>query len=405
MTEGRGPLRGRYLAQHQGLVLWLRLNDALLELTSSPRVEPERAAPRRLLLAVGGHLGDAIISTTALGEIRATWPDVQIGVLTGSWNAPIFSNHPDVRWVHFVDHWKLSRSDDGWIKRAFVTGTSSRNALGEIRRTGYDTAIDLYPYFPNSARLLERARVPRRIGWSSGGGARRFTRALDWTPGAHVAGDHARLIGELTSHRGNAQTTYRLRPLSEDVKTAAARKLRDALDDDGTNFVVLHSGAGNPKKAWQPAHWAQVARALRARGFGVVLTGMGPSDARRALELQQAVPGIANLCDALDFDELRYVVSVARATISVDTVTAHLSAAHGTPTVVIMTGIDDPERWRPLGDDVVVLTERVPCFPCYRSSGCAAMSCIHGVAPETALAALAALAGSLRRVNTRAIGE
>ena len=98
------------------------------------------------------------------------------------------------------------------------------------------------------------------------------------------------------------------------------------------------------------------------------------------------------------WNEFRQVLSGARATISVDTVAAHLSAAEGTPTIVVMTGMDDPARWRPLGRHVTVLTERVPCSPCYLPNGCAAMSCIVEVTTDSVLAA------TRRHVTGRAVG-
>jgi ADP-heptose:LPS heptosyltransferase len=67
----------------------------------------------------------------------------------------------------------------------------------------------------------------------------------------------------------------------------------------------------------------------------------------------------------------------------------HVAAAQRRPCIAIMTGVDDPARWRPLGDHTTVLTDRVPCAPCYRSRGCAAMSCIRGVSTTAVLDAVA----------------
>jgi ADP-heptose:LPS heptosyltransferase len=210
-----------------------------------------------------------------------------------------------------------------------------------------------------------------------------------------VAADHLRLIDRLASFRPTI-VKYNLPPIGE-ARISAPGKLREASVDI-ENYVVLHMGSGRERKTWQPANWAEVARQLLADGAAIVLTGAGEADAARTRDLVSRVRGVVNLCDRLSWNELRYVLAHARATISVDTAAAHLSAAEGTPTTVLMTGMDDPSRWRPIGDHVTVLSERVPCWPCYKANGCAAMSCIAGVTPDVVLAA------ARRHLTARASG-
>jgi ADP-heptose:LPS heptosyltransferase len=381
----RSPLRGRYLVKNRPFNALLYVSDAMLAIGTRSRKPAETGQPRRLLVAVGGHLGDAVIATSAIGVIRDAWPNVQIGIITGSWNAAVFAAHPDIRWLHFADHWKLNRSGRPWFSRALRTLRSERVAIDEIRDTGYDAAIDLYPYYPNTSRLLKRTAIPVRVGYVSGGGGPRYTHALPWSPGTHVSYDHRRLLAVLGINAGG-EPSYRLAPITADAASNAQRKLREAAIFDG--YIALHMGAGTARKSWPLEKWTEVANELRGDGIGIVLTGGGARDSRRTRELASTVRNTANLCDALTWAEFRHVLAGARATISVDTVAAHLSAAAGTPTIVIMTGMDDPERWRPLGDNVTVLTERVQCFPCYRSNGCAAMSCIADVTARSVLTAI-----------------
>ena len=122
-------------------------------------------------------------------------------------------------------------------------------------------------------------------------------------------------------------------------------------------------------------------------GTRVALTGSGSAQLAQARVLAEAVPGTVNLAGELRWNEFRAVLATARVVLSVDTVAMHLAAAEGTPCVALMTGMDRPERWRPLGLAVVVLTEPVACAPCFRSRGCAAMSCVREVQVEAVLEA------------------
>jgi ADP-heptose:LPS heptosyltransferase len=388
MTEARSPLRGRYLVRNRAWNAWLRASDLMLAALPRQRNPGTTAPPQRLLLAVGGHAGDAVIATSVLEPIRATWPNVEIGAVTGSWNGHVLANHPDIRWIHFADHWKLNRSESSWWARARRSLASHRAALNEIRAVGYDVAIDLYPYYPNSAQLLARASIPTRIGYVSGGGGSHYSRALEWSAGGHVIDDHLRLVAALGMKPvARDAVQYRLPPIAGDVAAAAARKLRDAGGSDVDAYVVLHMGAAMTRKSWPMAKWVEIARAMLGQGLGVVLTGAGADDAARTGALQREVAAAVDLCDRLTWDEFRHVVALARTVICVDTVAGHVAAAENTAAVVIMTGMDHSARWNPHGESVTVLTHPVPCAPCYRSDGCPAMSCVREVTTQSVLSA------------------
>lgn len=382
------PLRGRYLVRNPGWNAWLHTRDLFLALaTPRPREVIPPTTVRRVLLAVGGHLGDAVIATGLLPRIARAFPGARVGVLTGSWNRQVFQDHSLVDAIHVADHWKLIRAPGSLVAHWQTTRRTSAIAVGEIARAGYDVALDLSPYYPNASELLWRAGIPVRVGYTSGGGGPRYTHALTWVPGRHVAGDHQVLLGALRPEAVDASLPgYDLPPVPEEAARSAARTASNAGLTSRT-YVVLHTGAGTRIKEWPAAQWRAIASALTARGVRVALTGAGPAQQALTASLASGLEGAANLCGQLGWDEFRWTLANARAVLSVDTVAMHLAAAAGTPTVAIMTGVDDPARWQPLGQAVTVLTERVSCAPCHRSRGCQAMTCIRSVTPAAVLAA------------------
>jgi ADP-heptose:LPS heptosyltransferase len=130
-----------------------------------------------------------------------------------------------------------------------------------------------------------------------------------------------------------------------------------------------------------------VVRELGAMGVRSVLTGSGIPQTALATRVAAAVSGAVNLSDRLDWNEFRAVVAGARVVLSVDTVAMHLAGAAGRPCVSLMTGMDVPQRWRALGSQVTVLSEPVACAPCFRSRGCAKMSCVRDITSESVIAA------------------
>jgi ADP-heptose:LPS heptosyltransferase len=387
------PLRGRYLVKNPAWNAWLRANDYLLELLPAPPNGRTPESPKRVLLAVGGQLGDAVIATAILPPLRSAFPGVEIGVLCGSWSRVIFSNHPAIARVHTIDHWKLDRSARPLPARWLVARRTTTSAIAEIRGSNYDVAIDLSAHYPNSARVLWRAGVPFRAGFTSGGDGPLYTHPLSWTPGRHVAEDHLALVRSILPQVSPATALRYDVPAPPNDAAAAVERSLARVGVAGSRYVVVHVGAGLARKEWPLDTWRIVVRKLVASGVRVVLTGAGKRQAALTRALSEGIGGVVDLCDQLVWDEFRWLLSRARLVISVDTVAMHLAAAANTPCVALMTAMDDPWRWRPLGDRVTLLTTPVPCAPCYRSRGCASMSCIREITPENVLAAAEACLG------------
>jgi ADP-heptose:LPS heptosyltransferase len=384
----RSPLRGRYLVRNPLWNAWLRVNDSVLRVLHDTNGEQRTGRSlKRVLVAVGGHLGDAVIATAHLSQLSRALPGAEIGIVCGSWSRRVFEGHPRVKWIHVVDYWKLNRGAASVFARWLAARRTRARALREIRDLGYDAAIDLAAYFPNSARLLWKAGIPVRVGYTSGGDGPLYTHAVPWSARNHVVDEHAALLAQLVPSFGNGLSPqYELGAVPETAAAAVAKKLESHGLARGS-YVVVHMGAGQTRKEWPSEKWTQVLRELAALGIRAVLTGAGASQSELARRVAETVPGTVNLSDQLDWNEFRAVVADARLVLSVDTVAAHLAGVAGTPCVVLMTGMDEPRRWIAIGAPVTILSEKVPCAPCYRSRGCADMSCIRDITAASVVAA------------------
>jgi ADP-heptose:LPS heptosyltransferase len=382
------PLRGRYLVQNPLLLGWLRLADAGLAVARRRTGDvaiPQ--SPKRVLVCVGGHLGDAVIATKAIADLQRALPGVDIGVLSGSWNRPILDGHPRVRRFHWVDHWKTNRSRLGWLRRWLLYRRSHRRAARAIRAVGYDVALDLYAYYPNFAPTLAAAGVRARVGYDSGGFGPLYTHRLPWTPGASIAEEHRAVLQRVAPGLSWEDAVgYEL----GDIPPEAANRLDAMLGEVGLRrhgYAVLHVGSGLAHKQWPTESWVAVARDLLRRRIGVVLTGAGLADVAATSAIQAAVPDVVNLVDRLSWQEFRAAIAHARVTLTVDTVAMHVAAAQGAPCVSVVSGIEPRGRWAASSALREILTHPVACAPCFRGRGCAAMSCVRDVTPDTMLAA------------------
>jgi ADP-heptose:LPS heptosyltransferase len=111
--------------------------------------------------------------------------------------------------------------------------------------------------------------------------------------------------------------------------------------------TVVHPGAASPARRWPAERWAAVARAERAAGRRVVVTG---SAAER--ELAERVARAAGVDDGdvlagrTGLLELAALVAGAGMVLCGDTGVAHLATAFGVPSVVLF-GPTPPSEWGP----------------------------------------------------------
>ena len=153
----------------------------------------------------------------------------------------------------------------------------------------------------------------------------------------------------------------------------------------GRPYVCVHAGAQLPSRRWPVERFAEVVRAVVARGLPVVLTGV-PGEAE-LLARVQALAGVpcVNLCGHTTLWSLGALIEGARLLLCNDTGVSHVAAALGTPSVVVSSGAD-VARWAP--HDAVthpVLWSDQPCRPC------AYAVCPHGHACALAVQSAAVI--------------
>jgi ADP-heptose:LPS heptosyltransferase len=94
-------------------------------------------------------------------------------------------------------------------------------------------------------------------------------------------------------------------------------------------------------------------------------------------------PDVEDWTGMLKTSELAALLERADAFVGADSGPAHLAAAVGAPTVVLFSGTNNAEQWRPWGPNVAVVRHEVPCSPCHRQEcPLAGHPCMAGVRPE-----------------------
>lgn len=376
----RRPLkRGPYLVQNRVLAGALGVADFWGRIRF--RRQPRRAvaAPRCIVVGVNGHVGDALISLWPLARLRAAFPQARLiglgpaGLQATYASAGAFDDYLP------LDHWRVNRERLSAPAKWTKYRRQKREAVAKLRHLNPDAAVDLYFHFPNHARVLAAARIPVRIGFSSGGFGPWFTHAAEFDEGRHVADIQGDLVDELARLAGG---------MAAGVSVPAHRVADVSHLGLPAAYIVLHPGTGARSREWQESNWQTVVRELDRHGVAMVLTGAGAREQARNAELARLSPHARDLTGQLSWTELAAIVSQAKAVVGVESMIGHFAALFARPTVSVYSGINQLARWRPYGPHAAAVIHPVPCYPCNRSTGCDTMDCVRGVSADKVLARL-----------------
>ena len=200
--------------------------------------------------------------------------------------------------------------------------------------------------------LLGLSGAPRRVGFSSGGGAAFLTDALEHDPHLHTAANLLRLVDVALPALPDASAPIQFPKLQ--VPESARREARSLLRDAGAGHPIVgfHASGGRPIKQWHVERFAQVAtRLARDLASTIVLTG-AVEDRPLVDSLRASLPSEVNVIDvagAMDLPVFAALLEQLSLFVTGDSGPMHLAAAVGTP-VVALFGPSDPARYGPLTD-------------------------------------------------------
>jgi ADP-heptose:LPS heptosyltransferase len=399
------------------------VGTALAALLRRFRPSPPPTTPDRILVIQLDHLGDAVLSTPLLAELRAAYPAAAIDVLASPSNHEVFEGDPNVDRVWVAERTWFERKPDRWALLSAVWSLGRK-----LRGMGYDLGIDVRGDVL-SVLVLALAGVRRRVGWSMGGGAFLLTDVAEWIPGRHEVRSRlallerlgiaphpsarvdvhvpdedriivARRLAEAWPRRGGAmrraEVYARTRQAGGHADPRAARKPLatpagptpdepDWLHADRfaprPPLLAVHLGAGNAAKRWPARSWKALVERFLSDGWRIVVVG-GVDD--RALS--RALPVHDRLRDwagSLTVAQTTALLERADLFIGADSGPAHLAASAGTLSVILFSGTNQSRQWRPWSRHSLTLRRRVACQPCHQKvCPLADHPCMSGLDPE-----------------------
>ena len=317
-----------------------------------------------ILIVRLGSLGDIIHAIPAAAAIRRAYPEATIDWLV------------DVRHRELLDLVPV-------ITRSIAVQTGAAGsvieAVRELRRGGYDAAIDLQGLL-KSAVLARLSGARRVIGFPAPLLRERVARVF-YTETAGEAAAHV-IDKNLSALKAVGirvpDVEFPLEDRKPEIVSAARTSLGIGPRDP---FAVINPGAAWRNKRWPPVYFAEVARALSTRHGLRSIVLWGPGEQQLANDVVSASDSTAAVSPPTKIADLVSLVKAAAVMISGDTGPMHVAGAVGTPLVGIF-GPTDPARNGPWEEDDRSASRFDSCLCHYQRQCRIAGWCLLDISPR-----------------------
>lgn len=330
----------------------------------------------KILVRSTNWIGDAVMTTPALGALRNHFPSSEIVLAANPAVAELMSPHPFCDRVIVYDKkgphgglaglWKFSRA---------------------LAAEGFDLAVLLQNAL-EAAIIARLAGIGMRAGYSTDGRGLLLTHPVRMTAKARAL-HHTQYYINMLGGLGIAPAGGSVRlQITEDE----AHWAKDVLGT-GRRVAINPGAAYGSAKRWYPERFAEVADAL-ARDFKLlpVLVG-GPGEREIGAEIESGMSSKPlNLIGRTSVRQLMAVLSLVELMVTNDSGPMHIAAAFDRP-IVALFGPTDHTTTSPVCSRFILVRKETDCAPCLKRQCPTDHRCMAGISVNDVLNAAHSLLG------------
>jgi len=332
------------------------------------------SSPQRILVVRTDRIGDALLSTPVISNLRKAYPDAHLAFLVSSQSREVLEGNPELNEVIL---------DDAGAKDGGLRGMLNQVRL--IRKKRFDAAIVLHPSL-RLALMLFLAGIPDRIGT----GYRAYSLLFN------------RRVREHRKYAERHELEYNLsllRPLGIRPEAVAPRVHLNQKDRDfgekllqqyaisHVPFAIIHPGSRGSSRDWPLENFAALGDRIQEElGLKVVVTGGKDELVEVEHLLAMMRTKAVSLAGKTTLKQLVALTEQARTFISNSTGPMHVAAASGIPVLAFFPPIraSSPKRWGPWGKGHVILQPDVPVCKKCKPEKCRFGDCMARITVEEA---------------------
>jgi lipopolysaccharide heptosyltransferase II len=313
-------------------------------------VNIDRGAIGKLLVIKLRAVGDVILSTATLPNLRAAFPGATIDFLVERSCREVIAGNDQI---------------DNLIVFA-KTGMNGARILLDVRRARYDMIIDLFGN-PRSALMTFASRARYRVGYDFRGRSYAYN-ILVKPRGAEVHNvefnlDALRKIGV------SVTTKSPYFPLSAADREFAGREA-GKLGLTGRLVIGFNPGTNRPAERWPAERFAELGALIARRLAARICVFWGPGEKPLADAIAERIGEAAVVAPRTSLKQLGAMFERCSLVVSNDTGPMHIAAALGVPTVGIF-GPVNPLLQGPWGEKArYARKEGLSCLGCNYDTTC-----------------------------------
>lgn len=335
-------------------------------------------SPRILVIKLK-HIGDVLMATPSIAELRERFPGAFISVLVRKGTEDMVKENPKIDKVITYGGFRESPVFKKIIKEI--------GFAFELRKKRFDIVVEM-GFGDREAIYGFVSGAPVRMGFDPGGEGfpgRGFiiTHKFPMDYSLHIVERDLGLLRPLGI--SNSMKGLELYYRDEDAEFAR-RVLEENRIGDEDLIILMHPTSRWLFKCWTDEGNAGIADYFQKdKGAKVIMTS-GPES--REIEKAEHIMGLMktkpiSLFGNITLKQLAALIDTADLFIGVDSAPMHMAAALKTP-VIALFGPSGEHNWAPRGEGHTVIKKDMPCRPCGRA-GCndsKRSECLEAIALE-----------------------
>lgn len=311
--------------------------------------------PKNIIVRMPNWLGDLVMATPVLKDLRHHYPHANITAMCQSNVASLLKHDPNVNEIYSY------KRPSGWIH-----GSQHGEIIQAIRHGEFDLGVLLTNSF-SSAWWFWRGRVKNRIGFATHCRSLLLNKAVPFPENKekqHLVITYKDLLMPLGIPLSNsAPQLY----ISQEEKNTSQELLKNQGIKLGKDIIVgINPGAAfGSAKCWLPERFVEVSKKLLQNPDLYIIYFGDPAGAPLVNDICRQLPNrVINLAGKTTIREVIALIENCNVFLTNDSGPMHICAALNVPLLALFGSTSDVKTG-PYGSGKVI-HKHVSCSPCYK---------------------------------------
>jgi heptosyltransferase-2 len=335
---------------------------------------------KKILVMRTDRLGDVILSTPVIANLRKAYPKSHIAFLCRPYTKEVLENNPYLDEIIIYDKNKEHKNFLSSLKFCLA-----------LRKKKFDAVFILNPN--NRSNIIAfLSGIPKRIGLNRKMGNLLTMRIED----RKYEGKKHELDYTLDILKEAGVPATEKQPYFP-VKEESRKKIEELLIERGidkNDIAVIHPSASCPSKRWPEENFIKLTRLINKKTNLKVVIISAKDEKKYAEEL--AKEEVFDFRGILTISDIGALLKRSKIFISNDSGPVHIAASLDVPVISIFGRSDpglSPKRWKPLGEKSFYIHKAISCKKCLAHKCINNFLCLKMISPDEVFALIQKILG------------